>query len=367
MKIFLRKAIIFLLPITLVAVPCIITLFYAGELYDKDAIKPLKKNQLIGLAYTETNEQYKFAMSQRFSSLDVLALGSSRIMEVKKPVINDSLSFYNAGGAVNNIYQFRYFLGKLPYSPKLLIINIDQFFFNSKFKNQKESFDESCYDYHRDNIAALCGNLIVDICKGKIKFDKVFDAENENIGLNAKINENGFTYDGSYNYGQVTNNPSSCPDYNFRDTFKRIETGTQGFEYCDEADSSVVSEMDVFLTECERRNISVLAIIPPFAPVVLKKMREMGKYHYLDQLFGLLAPCFSKYNHCYLYDYTDMSSMDVNNYEFIDGFHGSELTYNMILKEITAKNKHLKPYFVTEKEFGYFIKTYKSKQIRFHQ
>ncbi len=369
MRGFLKESVLFLLPLLFVAIPCVITLAYSGELYDKDAIKPLRKDQLIGLAYTELNDQYKFAMSERLSALDVMALGSSRIMQIKREIINDNLSFYNAGGAINDYRQYRFFLSKLHYSPKLLIINIDQFYFNPEYRkrnNKNDTFDKSCYEYHRDNIAILCGNFISDFCKGKIELKKVFDNEKDNIGLNARINNNGFADDGSYHYGQLIERPASGPDFNFKDTYERIETGTRRFEYGETADRIVACEIDSLLSECSRRNISVLAILPPFAPLVLQKMEETGKYHYMQQIYKMLSPYFAKYDNCYLYDFTDMRSMDVHNYDFVDGFHGSELIYDTILETILNENESLRKYFIDKKAFDETKRRYESQHIRFH-
>ena len=54
----------------------------------------------------------------------------------------------------------------------------------------------------------------------------------------------------------------------------------------------------------------------------------------MGQIYGILIPLFERYKNCYLYDYTDMTYMGVHNYDFIDGFHGSEIDYNIIFQDI---------------------------------
>ena len=305
-------------------------------------------------------------MANRFMQPDVLALGSSRIMQVKENVINNRFSFYNAGGAIMNIYQYKMFMDRLHFSPKLVIINIDQWLFNPYYADQRTTLDKKCYQFPRRNFTFQCLSLITDTYKGKIDFVKLFDTDNNDIGLSAKINRNGFSHDGSYYYGQLRANPSSSDDYNFVDTFRRIEEGNRNFQYCSAADTTIIEAMDSFLTDCVRRKVAVLAILPPFAPIVYKKMEESGKYHYMNQIIALLSACFEKYPHCFIYDYTDVASMNAQNYDFIDGFHGSEIIYNIILKDIVGKNKELEKYFASTNAIDSINSQYNSKHIRFH-
>ena len=368
MKKFIINTICFSIPILMVIGSCIYILYDSGEIYSEGSIiKPLKEQQLIGLAYTEINEHYKFEMCNKVYHSDVLALGSSRIMQVKRNIISKKFTFYNAGGAVNNIYQFKHFIDNLNYKPKMILINIDQWFFNPNFVNQKQTFNTDCYKKPDLDLYGKCTNLIKDIYLRKIHFEKIFNRNNSDIGLNAIMNRNGFTYDGSYNYGGVTKSPINATDYNFRDTYKRIEEGNKRFQYCDKADQTVTDAIDSFLSECEKNRISVLAILPPFAPIINKKLDQTHKYTYMDQIYDMLTPIFYKHNRCYLYDYTNMSSLGVNNYDFIDGFHGSELIYNIIIKCIISKNKDISRYFVGIDSINKINSRYIEKKIRYHE
>ena len=122
MKNFLKKSIYFSIPLITIMGSCLYLLCSSGEIYSNETIiRPLKEQQLIGLAYTEINEYYKFEMCDRVFCPDIIALGSSRIMQVKKNIVSDNYTFYNAGGAVNNIYQFKHFLDNLHIKQNLYI------------------------------------------------------------------------------------------------------------------------------------------------------------------------------------------------------------------------------------------------------
>ena len=368
MKKFLKKSIYFSIPLIIILGPCLYLLYSSGELYSNGTIiRPLKEQQLIGLAYTEINEYYKFEMCDKVFCPDIIALGSSRIMQVKKNIVSDNYTFYNAGGAVNNIYQFKHFLDNLHIKPKMFIINIDQWFFNPNFVNQKRSFNIACYKAPKMNLFGKCANLIIDITLGKIDFEKVFNRQNSDIGINAKINRNGFTYDGSYYYGGIVKSPSEATDYNFANTFERIKEGKNRFQYCDMVDRTVVEAIDKFLYDCEKSRISVVAILPPFAPMINEKLNQSHKYAYMNQIYGLLSPVFDKYDKCYLYDFTDMRSLGVHNYDFIDGFHGSDLIYNLIVKYIISKNKDISYYFVEPSSIDDINNQYIKRNIRYHK
>lgn len=87
----------------------------------------------------------------------------------------------------------------------------------------------------------------------------------------------------------------------------------------------------------------------------------------MNQIYGLLSPVFDKYDKCYLYDFTDMRSLGVHNYDFIDGFHGSDLIYNYIIKCIICKNKDISHYFVEPSSIDDINKQYLKRNIRYHK
>ena len=367
MKKFIRKVLVFSLPIMLICIPCFAILFLAGELDgEKDYTKPLKGCQLIGLAYTDIGEAYKLKMTNDIYQPSIVALGSSRILKVKSSVISEGYSFYNAGGAINNIYQYQLFLNKLHYTPEFLIINIDQWFFNPNYQNQELSFDSHSYDFPAHNMGSLLNAFIEDCLEGKVSLSKLLSNDTGSIGLNAIINENGFASDGSHREGNLISCPQQAPDYNFKDTYQRIDDGDRRFEYGDTIDVGRVHAIDKFLDLCQQRSISVLAIIPPFAPAVYQRMADTGHYTYMAQIYERLRPVFDSHKKCFLYDYTDMCLFNVQNYDFVDGFHGSEIVYNIIIKDILQSNDELRKYFVNIMEIDRQIGRYNSQRIRYH-
>ena len=92
----------------------LVSLYKAGEIRSFSSyIHPLEKGQLFGLAYSYYDKTYKFHMTDEVKRPQVLALGSSRNMQVKQSVVSPDYTFYNAGGAIQNVREFPLFLNKL--------------------------------------------------------------------------------------------------------------------------------------------------------------------------------------------------------------------------------------------------------------
>ena len=86
----------------------------------------------------------------------------------------------------------------------------------------------------------------------------------------------------------------------------------------------------------------------------------------MSKLYDMLLPVFGKYENCSLYDFTDVTDMKVHNYDFDDGFHGSEIIYNGMIRQMVHQDSTLAPFFVSEQEMDRLDSVYLSKNIRYH-
>ena len=360
---------LFLLLVAAIIGFSVICLYRAGELCSFSSyIHPLQQDQLFGLGYSYYDKAYKFHMTDEVERPEVLALGSSRIMQVKRSVVSPDYSFYNAGGAIQNARELSLFINKLHDSPKLILVNIDQWWFNRAYIAEDLPFSPSVYDDEPALDMHKRGQFVcdfyTDLVKGKISLKKVFSSPH--IGLNAICNENGFAADGSRYQGDMILAPEVQEDYNFKNVLGRIRDGNLRFQYGDEADSSMVSVVGDFLNQCVARKIKVVAFLPPFAPYVYQRMQETGKYGYMSKLYDMLRPLFDQYEGCSLYDFTDVTDTGAHNYDFDDGFHGSEIIYNGMIRQMVRRDSTLAPFFVPEPEMERLDSIYISKNIRYH-
>lgn len=347
LKKFLTRSFLFLLPLILFFGCLTFILLAAGELVSIKEIVRMQKNSedqiLLGLAYSNPDIYFK-TESALERSPKILVLGASRTMQFRSLFFKNPDEFYNAGGAVEKIEDFNKFLEKLPFGkePKIIIIGLDHHFFNPNINNFEENSAEKpkFWGVWQNGIKGL----IKDYLKRKFSLAEIISSRqgSEKFGLNAIINNDGFLNDGSYHYTKYIVNPESNPDYQFKDTLLRIDTGTRRFQYSNEVSEKAIEELDGFLKSAKERNIYIVGFLPPYAHLVYEKMSSMGdKYGYIKKLDNELSPLFSNYGFKF-YDFSDINSAGSSDKEAIDGFHGSEKTYVRMLILMLEKNAELR-------------------------
>lgn len=294
---------------------------------------------LVGLAYSNPVVYYK-----RESVLEVrpkiLVLGTSRVMQFRDYLFQDA--FYNAGGGVSKIRHYKIFLESLKqkgYKPEVLIIGLDQYFFN-------KSWDDCSLDNYSETLDEDI--TIIDVLKSNwsdiyLEFfanNKILGFDSDMIGLNAKLLNNGFRSDGSYSYTSIIENPETSSDFNYKDTFKRIADGNRRFQYGDSVNEYALELLDSLLQFCAIEDVQVVGFLPPFATPVLDSMTSTERYAYLKDIPVLVDNIFKSYKHEF-YDFTDLRSWNMENNTFIDGFHGSESTYLEMYYEMVLRSSVL--------------------------
>lgn len=341
MKRFIKNIFLFFLPFLLffsALIPFYFAAVDCGEFKDlQENIVAQRNNQniLIGLGYNEQTTYYKLVNANYYKA-EVIALGTSRVMQFKKEFFKSS--FYNCGGAVaGNYTEYINFLKNLTYKPHVVLLGLDQWVFN-------DAWNRSCKDYkvfikiekEKRNKASMLKEIVKDWRHKKWKFSdlKLYP---DNVGFNGRIKEAGFLADGSYYYGDVYRNPQGQKDYLFKDTFDRIAQGKSRFEWGVHIDPDTLKQLETLLSYCSDNHIRVVGILPPFAPAVYEKIKSIGKYGYLDEIEPACRQIFNKYGYK-LFDYTDASYLQVTDSYFVDGFHGSEVAYGVIIRDISARS-----------------------------
>lgn len=350
MKRFLLKISLFLLPVILLIIPPVFILIKSKESFnDIDKILISNEKYLIGYLYNEKNYRYlkwnKLVLNKKY---DVLALGSSRILEFREKMFNNA-RFYNAGYTVPYIEDFVPFLKSIPKNkyPKYLIIGLDQFSFNENYKiieqSKKKEFWSNSFQKN-PNLKTLI-NTWKGIFNKEYNFDfKTKKNDIQLVGLNACIQGVGFRNDGSMDYGvqidKLLKEDKSARDYNFETTFDRIRRGDSRFLFGNNLNKKAIVELKKLLSFCKENNIELIAFIPPFADKVNVKLKESNKYNYMNHIFKTCLPLFKK-NNFELYDFSSPSTIQSNDSEFIDGFHSGEVNYLRMLIKMLENNSKL--------------------------
>ena len=350
MKKFCLKLAVFILPLFVFLVPPVYILKHSGENFnDLDATIKSDKKTIIGYSYNEKNYRYlkwKELMLQK--QCEVVALGSSRVLQFRKNMFETR--FYNAGYTISGVADFVPFLQSIPKEkyPKYLIIGLDQWMFNKNWDEietiKKTSFWTEAF--HKNPDIKTIIKVWDDLLASKYSLSMP-NRKNEIalIGLNACVNNLGFRNDGSMEYGNDIDkkiaNDTTAKDYKFNDTFSRIDDERIQFKPGSNIYPKAISELEKLLFYCKNNRIHVVAFLPPFADAVNKKMDDSKKFTYKDGIYEKCSPLFRKYSF-ELYDYSNLKTVNSNDSEVIDGFHGSEITYAKMLLHMLNSGSRLK-------------------------
>lgn len=342
MKKFILKMIIYMFPFVVLISP----FFYVGikskEIYDFDKIIEIQnqsESMMLGMGYNEQTHYYKYKNANMLGA-EVLALGTSRVMQIKESYF--SVPFYNCGGAVSsNFDEYLNFMKSLDEDamPHYLILGLDSWIFNDNWNCELEYSEDHQITKNKVNAIGIIKKIMEDYLSNKWTFQEFFEGY-QNIGFNGIIKGNGYKKDGSYYYTDIYLNPEKQQDYNFANTLKRVEIGNSRFAFGSEIDSETLLFLDDLLGFCRKNQIEVVAFIPPFAPSVIDRMEEGGNHTYLAKVAPSVQEIFDVYGYEF-YDFTDVRFLECDDSFFIDGFHGSEVLYGIMIQKICESNSNL--------------------------
>lgn len=303
---------------------------------------------LFGLAYRDITPLFKLesALDRR---ADVLALGTSRVMQLRASFFKGDVTFYNAGGGVRRLKHFREFLAKVPpgNQPKIVILGLDQDFFNASLDDARSAALGSELE-PKGRIATAVEayerqwrQIISDYWDRKFTIRQLRDRAGRHIGLTATIHEDGFRQDGSYRYGRAIRSRQDGTDAaRFADAMDRVTNGLERFQRSSEIRSGALGELADLLRYCNDRGIYAVGFLPPFAHVIHAEMTASGAHGFLTELPEAIQPLFAQHRFGF-YDFSDLAWLDATDREAIDGFHGSEKAYLRIMIRMAASDPRI--------------------------
>lgn len=350
----LAKMGLFALPfIVLLAIPAVL-MTIAGEFRSVDRIIDLQSSIrspiLFGRAYSDPTANYKLESSRR-RHVDVMALGTSRVLAFRSEFFRDSVAFFNAGNGITKLAHLRPFLRKLPadHTPKVIILGLDQYFLNPKFESLQPDDMEDLWSSDFAATDVFFSNWIrfySDLAANKIDVRTLADQTARNrYGINARMHENAFRNDGSYQWGlHITDPDKANLDKGFANTFDRIAKGDRRFEHATHVADANLLELQRFLADCHARGIHVVGFLPPFAHVVYERMQSMPvEYGYLQEVPERARPLFEQFGYM-LFDFSDLASTGASDSETIDGFHGTEKAYLRLFLKMAEADPGLRSF-----------------------
>lgn len=316
-----------------------IALSRAGEISIDDVIFSQQKseNTLYSSGLDQGSYFYKMKLMEVIQP-EIVAIGSSRAMQLRRQFFKRS--FVNTGGAVKNVAELESITNELvllKQKPKLAFVFIDPWWLNSHFAGAGGIHppniqpDKFSFDFALAAMKTLKnGNWIA----------KLFTTNN--LGIHAIITGEGFGRDGSYHYTNILKGSSnSFKDQAFKNTLERIGKGNRRFEKGDYPDQKLVLRTCFALKKLTSAIDHVVVVTPPFAPVVWKEMAK-GGYGYIQAIDSEIKECLGTGEF-----HTFVSGLAIPNNtdcEFIDGFHGGDITYAKIISVISDRDSTAKEY-----------------------
>lgn len=339
MKKFIFKVIIYILPFALTIGPFLFVALRTGEILSYDTIINIQnhsENVIVGMAYNEQRSYYKYANVNE-KKVDVIAFGTSRVLPFREEYFETT--FYNCGSIVSgNFNEYLYVLENLENLPQVIILGVDQWIFNDNWNKPYEATSFSQLVESDIDEAAIVKTMMLDYAEGKWEFKQVLNGEH-NLGLSGVVKGKGYRKDGSYSYADVYRDVKNSSDYGFRGTLQSIEKGTDRFQYADELDVTTIRYFEQLLAYCYEKDIKVIAFTPPFAPTVCKAM-DNENYDYMKQIAPTVQVICEQYGYEF-YDFTDVSKLGCTDDYFVDGFHGGDIAYGMMVLEMCERKSYL--------------------------
>lgn len=331
----------------------------------KVAEKQLTSNEKVvyGTALHDIKIDYKNYMLGKIHP-KIVSLGSSRVMQFRDYMF--SKQFYNLGGVMTSVHRGVNFAPRIiKEAPDLVIIGADIWWFNEKFHSLNYHRWEKPIKNSGDVSPKFKFNDILSIAKwylkGRISTKEISNQifiGGRHIGI-AGLRGDGFGPDGTQYYTRTMIGEKVSQDIKFSDTLRMVNSGVDKFLYSSVANNQHVDRFTRLVKTMENNKIHVIIFLPPFAPEVYARMNELeDKYSYINELRGKL-----KARGIIFHDFTNPSTLGSNSCEFIDGFHGGEVTYLRILDAIGKTDPHLKRY-IDQDYLTYLIEQNKGLAFR---
>ena len=357
-KAFWIKLGIFLTPILLYLGSTMGLGFRAGEFTSLRAVAERQAGSApltYGRAYRDNYFAFKL-VSARVRKPRLLVLGSSRAMQFRAQLASrDPAAFYNAGGAVQGIFEVKPFLEGLASHdalPRILILGLDQPWFNSNsprvmIRNRMQAQLDEEETTPLNRALNVSKSIFLDMVKGQIDPRQVLAGTDPHtglpaLGLSALLKGSGFRNDGSYQYGSFAN-PQPTPS-RLAEGFQRLKDNSDHFAGGDRVGSPALRELESLLAYCRDKGILVYGYSPPYAPSICAAMATDGKHAYLKASADSLAGIFARAGRPYA-DFSDPTAIGGTDGDMIDAFHGSERLYLGIFLSLGSRSGgELDPY-----------------------
>ena len=330
-------------------------LYESGDLAVEraSAMQAEGKFALFGSGVSQDFVDYKLQLYARVKPR-IAAIGSSRVMQFRRACFAPDARFLNMGGVAGNLKILRSTLDAMlkMHEPEAVIIGLDFWWFMPRWEANPNDGTEPTSGSYNYRLASL-KQPWTWLLEGKLSLAELAQPlaglfgqgfRRDRFGVMAQQTDDGFGPDGAWYYtGDVTGRKRPY-DYQFQATLDEARYGIKAFYHAKPGEEAPAQEhLDALcgiVARLQSRGIKTFVFIAPLSGRVLDFMRTRPEaYRHLFRLReALLARGIDAL------DCTDARAFGSSDCEFVDGFHGGEVTYARILRLLAERDLALAPY-----------------------
>lgn len=339
---FIKKIVIFVIPIGSIFIFPVVVLYLSREYYSIKnivSIQMTKPETIYGPIYSGLDYEYKKLLI-REKNPEIVVLGASRAMEFRQEFFKDPEKFVNGSASLANyaLDRIEKFVENLPKDSnvKFVIFSLDQEMFRvppSFLDNDDAIYKPSPSEWFMDAWRIV----YLDEFFGKFSFNDLYakSGKTTNIGMNAILQNNGFRFDGSYQYEKVLHDPNyENNTKNLIDAeYEKIISNRSIFKYSTTVSEDPFPIIDKILEISQKKGITTIGFLSPYPSKLYVQFTSKDDLYtkIARELTTRLENEFSRYNYNF-FDFSDIRIIGGNDNEFVEASHGTDkLSLRMII------------------------------------
>ncbi len=342
-----RTTLRFLVKLALFALPFAIPFFllsgfllYTGETMPLAMVARIQMGDdpvLYRPRYGNRDVDFK-TISANLRQPQVMTIGSSRVLQFRSMFFDKQpREFYNAGGPAWELPQVKQLLQGLTFTPRIVIIGLDQPWFNDAYVG--DTLPASVSDFadifmvNRSFMQDAIGGQSFDIGRYLARVEPGHGGLA--LGLRAIRDGHGFRNDGSEQYGDFLVAHWLYPQNERQRHLDELRDGKEMYVYGDTVSAARVQQLADLLDWCQAQGITVIGFLPSYMPTLYQRLIADGNHSYVPKIAGVLTPLFAQHGD-YFFDFSDSAQFGATDDDFFDGWHASE-RINLRLYETMLK------------------------------
>ncbi len=216
-----------------------------------------------------------------------------------------------------------------PPFPKVIIVSLDFFTFNTDWTRSFSSFLHEDIKY--EELPFILKQFVKHAWATpaivlKSPIDPIYGVPA--IGLSASSGV-GFRLDGSYQYGWAFDGTKSgLTDVG---ALESINTGGSPFQFADEMDVHLIEDFKTFVELCKRNGIALVGVTMPYSAALVDAVEKSDRHGIWRQFRGASFQKWLSEQGVIYFDFTRTTTFGGREQEFIDVLHPTEPAYVRIL------------------------------------